>query len=131
MEPTRISESKKIIEKNYPKSIDFDTTSFSSMLHESDIWKLDQYWLLERAIYDLAPLDDKFCELCEPIFSIFSHAMNAISSHLDPDDLFKIRNLDKSRVYEFRERIRLVFGGFFSKSMPDQSIFDEINPLLS
>ncbi|WP_157649992.1 Imm41 family immunity protein [Burkholderia ubonensis] len=112
-------------------SREYDDASFIAVLHEQGIWQRDQYWLLERALYELTAAQSERDNLSGPIFYIFSYVMNAISSHLDRDDSFEIGNLTKDNVYEFRERIRLVFEGFFLKNFPDQSMFEEENPLFS
>ncbi len=53
-------------------------------------------------------------------------------SHLDQNDLYEMENLDREKVYDLRERIRMVFEGFYIRKMPDQeTCFDEKNPLLA
>ncbi|WP_175915551.1 MULTISPECIES: hypothetical protein [unclassified Burkholderia] len=43
-----------------------------------------------------------------------------------------MENLDREKVYDLRERIRMVFEGFYIRKMPDQeTCFDEKNPLLA
>jgi len=121
-----------IIRKNVFSSPGYDEHSFAGVLHEAGIWQEEQYWLLESALYTLAFEETIAIELYAQVFQIFNFAMNAICSHLDQDDLYEIKNLDRDKIYDFRERIRMVFEGFFVGQMPDQkTCFDEINPLLT
>ncbi|WP_196480780.1 Imm41 family immunity protein [Burkholderia diffusa] len=131
MQTIKYGASRSVIERNWVHSREYDESSFIAMLHEQGIWQKDQYWLVERALYDLTGVQSEGDSLSGPIFYIFSYAINAISSHLDQDDSFEIKNLTKGEVYEFRERIRLVFEGFFLNNFPDQSMFEEENPLFS
>ncbi|NKJ49574.1 hypothetical protein CIC12_23140 [Burkholderia sp. SG-MS1] len=94
-------------------------------------WQRDQYWLLEWALYEIVKKAENYEELCSPVFRIFSGTMSTISSHFDQNDLFEIKNLEREEIYEFRERIQIVFGGFFAKHMSERVVFEEENPLLS
>ncbi|WP_322026759.1 Imm41 family immunity protein [Burkholderia sp. BCC1977] len=131
MQTIKYGASRSVIERNWVRSREYDELSFIAMLHEQGIWQKDQYWLVERALYDLTGAQSDGDNLSGPIFYIFSYAMNSISSHLDQGDSFEIKNLTRGEVYEFRERIRLVFEGFFLNNFPDQSMFEEENPLFS
>ncbi|WGS43227.1 immunity 41 family protein [Burkholderia sp. JSH-S8] len=131
MQTINYDDSRSVIERNWVQSREYDEASFIAVLHEQGVWQREQYWLLERALYDLSIVHGEQDNLSGPIFYIFSFAMNAISSHLDQEDSFEIKNLAKGELYEFRERIRLVFEGFFLKNFPDQSMFEEENPLFS
>lgn len=102
--------------------------SFIGALHESYCWDTDEYWKVEWSI-------NAFCSrsLDAPdadLFRIFSYVMLMFGCHFDPGDGFVITNLDRDELYEFRERFQLMFEGYFRGSMPPQSIFDKINPLL-
>ncbi|WP_013588547.1 Imm41 family immunity protein [Paraburkholderia phenoliruptrix] len=121
---------RKIVDRNCSWSPSFDETSFVSVLHERGIWDREQYWMLEWALFDLISTGDVDADLCASVFQIFSYTLGSISSHLDPNDLFEIINFQRDDVYAFRERIRLVFEGFFVKRMPRNASFDEVNPLL-
>ncbi|WP_440625886.1 hypothetical protein [Burkholderia sp. 22313] len=123
---------KSTVAKNLFSSPNYDENSFSGLLHEQSILDWGQYWLLEWALYRLASEGADIEDMYLGVFQIFSNVLNAICSHLDPEDLFKIKNLNRDEIYEFRERIRMVFEGFFARQMPDQSMcFDEINPFLA
>lgn len=120
---------KLIILYNFPHNDLYENLSFIGKLHENNIWAIEEYWLLEWGIYNLEKNSSE--KLDSEVFRIFSLIMFYISSHLDKNDSFKIKNLELESIYEFRERTQLVFEGYFSKMMPKQTIFEKINPLLS
>ena len=124
-------DSYKIIAMNSASSPEFDEQSFIGQLHESGVWQKEQYWLVEWAIYDLIKKSGNHDDLHGSLFRIFSYVMGAISSHLDQCDMFEIENLEREEIYEFRERIQLVFEGFFEKRIPERAVFSEENPLLN
>ncbi|CAB3808896.1 hypothetical protein GCM10011400_71320 [Paraburkholderia caffeinilytica] len=124
-------DSRAIIARNCTWSSEYDETSFTAILHERQIWERDQYWLLEWALYALMDKTENCDELCGPVFRIFSCIMVAVCSHFDENDLFEIENLTRDEIYEFRERIQIVFEGFFSKHIPERVEFAEPNPLLN
>lgn len=122
-------DAKKTTLRNFPHNDLFDDDSFLGKLNEEELWDIEEYWLLEWSIYELEKnLSEK---LHWEIFRIFSIIMSSISSHLDTHDLFKIKNLKRRELYELRERVQLVFEGYFSKLMPKQNTFEEANPLLN
>ncbi|MFW2097376.1 hypothetical protein ACG9ZL_14295 [Acinetobacter sp. ULE_I057] len=118
-----------IILRNFPNNDFYDKLSFIGMLHEEKIWDMEEYWLLEWRIYNLKKNSSE--KLDWEVFRIYSFIMLSLSSHLDKNDSFKIRSLELALIYEFRERIQLVFEGYFSQIMPRQSIFEKTNPLLA
>lgn len=119
---------KEIILRNFPHNGLYDDNSFLGKLHEKQVWDIDEYWLLEWGIYELEKKPSE--RLDWEVFRIFSIIMGKIGSHLDKKDLFKIKKMKRLKLYEFRERVQLVFEGYFAKSMPEQNIFEEVNPLL-
>lgn len=124
-------DTKTIFAANVFSSPAYDEKSFAGVLHERGIWQEEQYWLPEAALYALAHEKTVAVDLYAEVFMTFNFVANAICSHLDQDDLYEIENLDREKVYDFRERIRMVFEGFFVRKMPDQeAYFDEKNPLL-
>ncbi|WP_195841364.1 Imm41 family immunity protein [Burkholderia cenocepacia] len=124
-------DAKEIVAANVFSSPAYDEKSFAGVLHERGIWQEDQYWLLEAALYALAHEKTIAVNLYTEVFLIFNFVINAICPHLDQDDLYEIENLDREKVYDLRERIRMVFEGFFVRKMPDQeACFEERNPLL-
>ncbi|WCM22947.1 immunity 41 family protein [Paraburkholderia bryophila] len=119
-----------VIDRNCVYFAEYDEESFSAILHEKGIWQRDQYWILEWAIFDLTSRGEIREDMYAPVFRIFSLAIGAISSHLDQNDLFEIVNLDRQEIYEFRDRIRIIFEGFFFGRIPERVMFEEVNPLL-
>ncbi|MBB2984784.1 Imm41 family immunity protein [Paraburkholderia tropica] len=119
-----------VIEQNCSWCEAFSETSFVSILHEDGLWQREQYWLLEWAVCNLISNAVEHADVCAPIFQIFSRTIGLICSHLDSNDLFEIKNLERDDVYAFRERIQIVFEGFFLKRLPKNALFDELNPLL-
>ncbi|MDP9581015.1 UNVERIFIED_ORG: hypothetical protein J2791_000296 [Burkholderia contaminans] len=121
-----------IVKKNVFASPAYDEKSFSGVLHERGIWEDEQYWLLESALYALAHEGTIAVDLYAEVFHIFDFVTNAICSHLDQNDSYEIENIDLEKVYDLRERIRMVFAGFFVRKMPDQEVyFNDRNPLLA
>ncbi|MET3213893.1 UNVERIFIED_ORG: hypothetical protein ABIC48_001636 [Burkholderia territorii] len=124
-------DTKTIFAANVFSSPAYDEKSFAGVLHERGIWQEEQYWLLEAALYALAHEKTIAVNLYAEVFLIFNFVTNAICSHLDQNDLYEIDNLDREKVYDLRERIRMVFEGFFVRKMPDhEACFKEINPFL-
>lgn len=76
---------------------------FFAILHERGIWERNQYWILERALFDLSLCNERDDGLNLSIFCIFSCVMNLVISHLDVDDFFEIENIEKNEIYDFRE----------------------------
>ena len=118
-----------IILRNFPHNDFYDNLSFIGMLHEEKIWDMEEYWLLEWGIYNLEKNSSE--KLDWEVFRIYSFIMLSLSSHLDKNDSFKIGSLEIALIYEFRERIQLVFEGYFSEIMPKQIIFEKTNLLLA
>jgi hypothetical protein len=119
----------RVIARNFPHNDQYDETSFTGALHERQVWNLDEYWLLEAALYELSAAGPPSQELAWWAFRIFSYTLGSISAHFDGNDLFVIRNLSPEALYEFRERLQEVFEGFFSGDMPEQ--FEAPNPQLA
>ena len=122
-------DAKEIILRNFPHNNLYDDLSFLGKLNEEQSWDIEEYWLLEWGVYNLEKNSPE--KLDGEIFRIFSVIMLCISSHLDQNDYFKIKNLKRSELYEMRERVLLVFEGYFSSSIPEQNIFEKVNPLLA
>jgi hypothetical protein len=110
--------------------MEYNEGSFSAILHEKCIWQRDQYWLLEWALFDLISRNEMREDMYAPVFRIFTTTIGAIISHLDQNDLFEITNLNRDEVYEFRDRIRIIFEGFFARRIPERVMFEDVNPLL-
>ncbi|RKP43279.1 Imm41 family immunity protein [Trinickia fusca] len=114
---------KSIVAKNLFSSLEYDENSFAGILHEQSIWQWEKYWLLEWALYRLAAEGTNDADMCLGVFQIFSGVLNAICSHLDRDDLFQIKNLDHEIIYDLRERILMVFEGFFQTDAGSIRVF--------
>lgn len=119
-----------VINQNCTWSTEYDEGSFCAILHERGTWERNTYWLLEWALLDLISKNEIREDTYVPVFLIFSATIGAISSHLDQNDLFEITNLNRDEVYEFRDRIQIVFQSFFTKRIPERDMFEEVNPLL-
>jgi hypothetical protein len=101
----------------------YDEGSFAAMLHEKGI--------LEWALVELISRNEISKDMYAPVFRILTGLIGAVSSHLDRNDLFEITSLDRGEVYEFRDRIRIIFEGFFARRISERVMFEEMNPLLS
>ncbi|MEN8272677.1 hypothetical protein I8T81_04410 [Acinetobacter seifertii] len=121
-------DAKEIILRNFPHNNLYDDLSFLGKLNEEQSWDIEEYWRLEWGIYNLKKNSSE--NLDWAVFRIFSLIMLFICSHLDQNDYFKIKNLKPSELYEMRERVQLVFEGYFSSLMPEQNTFEKANPLL-
>lgn len=118
------------ISRNYPWADEYDEESFLGCLYEMNVWNKEEYWLLETALYQLNAANAYDEEITWRVFKAFSSCFKLISAHFDTNDVFKIKNLSVEEVYDYRERVELVFGGYFRKKMPSQDIFDLVNPIL-
>ncbi|SEI14209.1 Immunity protein 41 [Rheinheimera pacifica] len=118
--------------RNWASSELFDEQSFISKLNESHIWDDDKYWKLDNAIYDLAiKYGDDDCiprEIAWPIARIFSYLMMTFEAHHNKNDFFAIKDLDSDQVFDRRERMQLVFEGFFKGEMIPNDSFDYFDP---
>lgn len=109
-----------VIAQNCTWSAEYEEASFIAMLHEKGVWQREKYWLVEWALYELVKREEDCSELFGAIFSIYSYAMLSLSSHLDQNDLFRVVNLCEDEIYEFRERIQIVFESFFLEKFPNK-----------
>lgn len=121
---------KQTIARNFAWCMENDDSSFSGQLNENRLWDINEYWILEKALYELVA--DKLYdeETMWRVFRIFSFMSLCISAHLDINDSYKISNLSAVELYKFRERVQLVFEGYFKREMPSQSVFEDKNPFL-
>jgi len=101
-------------------------------LHEEGKWDNDEYCLLEDALYQIAKHLPYSQKTLYQVFSIFSHLFILFSTHFDPNDQCRF-DLREDEVNELRDRIQMVFEGFFYGIMPRQSDlsgFSLVNPRL-
>lgn len=120
--------------RNFPHCAEFSDDSFLGIYHEQQLWNEEEYWKLDKAIYQLAEKHngkDIPRSIAWPIMRIFSYLMMSIQAHDDSNDGFKILNVDSDSLFNWRERFQLVVEGFFSGKMPANDIFEYQNPLLS
>jgi len=121
-----------IIYRNFSLSEYFDEKSFFGRLRDCAEWDDGEYWLFEWALYELAPIRKDIIEIDWPVFRIFSYAFLFIGAHFDPNDSFKILNLDGLDISDRRERLQLVVEGYFLGVMPNQAeCFSMVNPLIA
>src|SRR3954452_23647472 len=96
---------KMIIEENASGS----DSSFIGKLHEEGVWDIKAFWLVYEAINQLtvdtgnAAVLDR--ELAKRVSKIGSYVLNSVAQSFDPNDLFKIKNLDKMTLRDFIERL--------------------------
>jgi hypothetical protein len=111
-----------IINRNYPWCDENDDLSFTGILHEEGIFNLDEFFLLEWALYKLHK-DNVYNDfLYWKIFRVFSLAFGEMLSHFNANDLFIILNAKDIDLRELTNRFQLVFEGYFQKEMPDLKI---------
>ena len=120
-----------VIARNFPWCDEHDDASFTGRLHEEALWDADEYWQLEWALYRLAGAKRVSHDTLWRIFHIFSNTSMSFGCHFDRNDVWKIGNLKRREIYDYRERFQLIFEGFFSGEMPGKDDFDLKNPLLS
>ncbi len=126
-------ESCKVILTNFSQSEYFINDSFIAELHENHKWNSEKYWKLDFALFDLAKeYNSEFLprEIIWPIHNIYSFILSCITSHLNPSDSYHITNLSVDSIYEIKERVDLVFDGFFKGKMPQNDNFEYKNPML-
>jgi hypothetical protein len=119
-----------VLARNSAGCAGYHDRSFVGRLHEDGIWDWDEYWLLEKALYDLAAAGDFRREVAWPLFRIFSYGLLLFGCHVDPNDRFAFKAMSAEEVHELRDRFQRVFEGFFAGEMPARDAFAMRNPLL-
>ncbi|MFS1900027.1 Imm41 family immunity protein [Vibrio lentus] len=118
--------------RNFVSSSEFDDNSFIAKLHECHVWDDSEYWKLDSAIYslasDLGASEDIPRAIAWPITRIFSYLMMTFEAHHNKNDSFEIKGLDFEEAFNRRERVQLVFEGFFEGEMIHNDSFDYSNP---
>ena len=120
---------------NYPHCEEFSEESFTSVLHEKDIWDKDKYWALEKAIIDFIPEKKGTIMMRDnvvPVIYITSYIMSVIRAHFDQNDGWTMPGMTDSEMFEYFERLRILQLWFVEGEAGDlNSVSDEvINPLL-
>lgn len=115
------------INRNFAWCDDYSDDSFVGILHEKQEWNDDEYFRLENYLYEIClqfPSDLISREIAWPAMSIYSYLSNTLGSHLDSNDGFIIKGLDLVSLYYRRERLQLVFEGFFKGEMPNKDFLE-------
>ncbi|QCZ94669.1 Imm41 family immunity protein [Salinimonas iocasae] len=110
------------LNRNFVLSKEFSENSFISIFHESQTWNDVEYFKLENYLYEECEKHLSVSviprEVLWPAIRIYSYLSNAIGCHLDPNDGFEIIGISQKQLYQRRERLQLVFEGFFQGEMP-------------
>ena len=112
------------INRNFSGSKHYSEKSFIGIFHEDELWDDKEYFLLEEEVFALCEQysGDKCLprEVVWPVMRIFSYLMLTLGCQYDPDDYFNLSNLSHEQYISRRERIQLVFEGFFLGKMPNK-----------
>jgi len=112
------------ITRNFAWSADYSENSFAGIFHEECRWDDNEYKKLENYLYEQCISYKETSTLPREVFwpamRIFSFLSNSIGCHFDSNDGFELRGLSEEQVYERRERLQLVFEGFFKGEMPNK-----------
>ncbi|MCW0436147.1 immunity 41 family protein [Xanthomonas sacchari] len=120
-----------VVARNFARCAAYDDCSFVGRLHEEMRWDGDEYWLPEKALYELATDGELEGETAWPLFRIFSFVLMLLGCHFNPNDVFAIKGASDEDVHDLRDRFQLVFEGFYAGSMPAHDRLDPSNPLLT
>jgi hypothetical protein len=111
------------IASNDSQSTAWNEDSFLGILHERHQWDAEAYFRFEAALYefcDARMTDGVLRKWIEGVAArVFSYTMLMFSCHFDPSDGFRIQNLNDEELRRWRQRLQLVFEGFFSHSLPE------------
>lgn len=114
------------INRNFAWCDEYSDSSFLGIFHEQNKWDDDEYFKLESELYqESLNLGHNIAiprELSWRVMRIYSYLMLSLGCQYDPNDGFEIINITRDQFYERRERVQLVFEGFFSGKMPDKDI---------
>ncbi|AZV39533.1 hypothetical protein CFR75_04500 [Komagataeibacter xylinus] len=110
MDQTRAEE---IVAHNAPFSSHFRDDSFLGRLHEEWVWDEGEFTRLKQAITCLTHHKCQDATIRAQAFDIFSYLMSvALLSHCNPDDLYRIANMDIDLFVARREEVQMVFDHF-------------------
>lgn len=121
-----------IVLENFPHCDEFSEQSFLSRFHEHREIDLEGYWKLEWALIQLTsssvdyPRDHYW-----PVFRIFSCLSALFQEHarVNYEDII---NFDRWFIQKLKDRITIVFEGYFRGRIPDMYSDQEFtNPLLT
>ena len=107
--------------------------SFWGRLVEGCVWDTDEFWRLHLALLTVAESlqssSDLDRELACAVVRIQARVMGALTAHYDPDDHFKILNLDDQELREYAERFEHAALSLFSGEVLPESSYDLQSPL--
>lgn len=110
------------INRNFAWSNEYSDDSFVGIFHEKDLWDDDEYFKLENYLYEQCEVYKNESSVPRKVFwpamRIYSYLSLSIGCHFDSNDGFKLKGLSLEQIYERRERLQLVFEGFFEGEMP-------------
>ncbi|MEW8632248.1 MAG: Imm41 family immunity protein [Candidatus Thiodiazotropha sp.] len=115
------------LNRNFAWCDDYSEDSFVGILHESQEWNDEEYFKLENYLYDTClklPADLVPGNIAWPAMRIYSYLSNTLGSHLDSNDGFRIKGIELVNLYDRRERLQLVFEGFFKGEMPNKEYLE-------
>jgi len=112
------------IYRNFAGSEEYSEESFIAKLHEENVWNDDEYFKLENALYELCEANKGkeviHRDVAWPVMRVFSYLMISLSCQYDENDSFEVKYLTRAQYYARRERLQLVFEGFFKGQMPSR-----------
>ncbi len=118
----------KNINRNSPNCDEYKSDSFIGLLHEKCVWSDDEYFKLDKELYQLAEkyhgVDNLPRELVWRLMKIFNTVMSYFVSHFDLNDGFELKHLENDEVYNRKERFCLVIEGLFQGVMPEVRFFN-------
>lgn len=116
------------INRNFPWCDEYSEKSFLGILHEEAKWSDEEYFKLENNLHDLSikykDSETLPREMTWRVMRIFSLAMLFLGCHFDPNDIFVIDGLNIEELYQRRERLQLMFEGFYQGTMPADEGFE-------
>lgn len=119
------------INRNFPWCDEHSDKSFLGILHEEGKWSDEEYFKLENNLHELSikykDSENLPREVAWRVMRIFSCSMHYLGCHFDSNDGFVIRGLNRKEIYERRERLELMFEGFFQGTMPKDESFEYTN----
>lgn len=120
----RVSSSLKIILRNAPSSDHFDDRSFVGRLAADGVFAIADFADVEAALATLvsARNDDEWFAALPFVFAIYSRVADLMAAHVDPQDVYSVRNLTDDMVRELRVRLTVLFESFFARVPPESLI---------
>jgi hypothetical protein len=115
------------INRNFAWCDEYSDESFIGILHEKQEWNDEEYFKLENYLFDTCltlPSDLVPRDIIWPAMRIYSYLSSTLGSHLDSNDGFRIKDIELVNFYDRRERVQLVFEGFFKGEMPNKEYLE-------